>query len=197
MVEFVWCQTVWKGTQCDVKLSLIKLSWIQFVKLNLVEISASWKTLSWINCSEDEKVSTRSHIPRGSSLCPWQLLAATPEQQSASTSSYTNLDSRLALASSTAVADFLWHCWVSHCWMMKRSIYLFGETDQFIRNYKHCYSAASYGCGIFWSIPCCWLSYTLSYPQVHTCSLWNTSCTSNTLLRRCGSRMDTDLRTVC
>jgi len=68
---------------------------------------------------------------------------------------------------------------------MKRSVG--GAKDQFVRNCKHCCSAASCGCGIFWSIPCCWLSYTSSYPQVHTCSLWNTSCTSNTLLRRCGS----------
>jgi len=48
-------------------------------------------------------------------------------------------------------------------------------------------SAASYGCGIFQSLPCCWLSYTSIHPQVHTCSLWNANCTSNTLLRRCGS----------
>jgi len=33
--------------------------------------------------------------------------------------------------------------------MLDEEIYLFGETDQFIRNNKHCYSAASYGCGIF------------------------------------------------
>jgi len=48
------------------------------------------------------------------------------------------------------------------------------QTDQFVRNCKHC-SAASYGCC------CCCLSYTSSYPQVHTCSSWNASCTSNTL----------------
>jgi len=34
---------------------------------------------------------------------------------------------------------------------------------------------------IFQSLPCCWLSYTLSCPQVHTCSLWNANCTSNNL----------------
>jgi len=80
------------------------------------------------------------------------------------------------------------------CWMIKE-IYLFGETDQFIRNYKHC-SAASYCCcRSFWSLP-----YTSSYSQVHTCSLWNTSCTSctsNTLLRRYGSLGDSNLRTPC
>jgi len=67
---------------------------------------------------------------------------------------------------------------------------LFDETVQFIRNCEHCCSAASCGCGIFQSLPCCWLSYTSICPQVHTCSLWNiscTSCASNTLLRRCGS----------
>ena len=35
---------------------------------------------------------------------------------------------------------------VGGCWMIEE-ICLFVETDQFIRNYKHCYSAASYGCG--------------------------------------------------
>jgi len=73
------------------------------------------------------------------------------------------------------------------CWTIKE-IYLFGETDQFIRNYKHC-SAASYCCGIFWSLPCCWLSYTSSYPQVHTCSLWNTSCTSNSIMHALNGRL--------
>jgi len=73
------------------------------------------------------------------------------------------------------------------CWIIVKETCLFDETVQFNRNYKHCYSAASYGCRSFQSLPCCWLSYTSSYPQVHTCSLWNANCTSNTLLRRCGS----------
>jgi len=30
------------------------------------------------------------------------------------------------------------------------------------------------------SLPCCWLSYTSMCPQVHTCPLWNASCTSCT-----------------
>jgi len=74
---------------------------------------------------------------------------------------------------------------------------LFDETVQFIRNCKHCHSAASCGRGIFWSLPCCWLGYTSICPQLHTCPLWNTSCASNTLLRRCGSLGDSNLRTLC
>jgi len=63
--------------------------------------------------------------------------------------------------------------------MLDEETCLFDETVQFVRNCEHC-SAASYGCGIFQSIPwCCWLSYTSICPQVHTCSLWNTSCASN------------------
>ena len=61
------------------------------------------------------------------------------------------------------------------------------ETVQFVRNHKRCCSAARCGCGIFWSLPCCWLSHTSSCPQVRACSSWNIGCTSNTLLRRCGS----------
>jgi len=80
--------------------------------------------------------------------------------------------------------------------LLDEEICLFVETDQLHRNYKHC-SAASCGCGIFWSVPCCWLSYTSICPQVHTCSLWNASCTSNTLLRRHGSLGDSNLRTLC
>jgi len=39
---------------------------------------------------------------------------------------------------------------VAKCFFLldKRDLFV-GETDQFIRNNKHCYSAASYGCGIF------------------------------------------------
>jgi len=40
-------------------------------------------------------------------------------------------------------------------------------------------------------------SCTSSCSQVHTCSLWNTSCASNTLLRRHGSLGDSNLRTLC
>jgi len=74
------------------------------------------------------------------------------------------------------------------------------ETVQFIRNYKHC-SAASYCCcrssRVFHAVDS---SYTSSYPQAHTCSLWNASCTScasNTLLRRHGSVGDSNLCTLC
>jgi len=66
----------------------------------------------------------------------------------------------------------------NECWMIKE-ICLFGETDQFVRNCKHCCSAASCGCGIFWSLPCCWLGCTSMCSQVHICSLWNASCASN------------------
>jgi len=62
--------------------------------------------------------------------------------------------------------------------MLDKETCLFDETVQFIRNCKHCCSAASYGCGIFQSIPCCLLSTTSTYPQVHTCSLWNAGCAS-------------------
>jgi len=62
------------------------------------------------------------------------------------------------------------------CWM-KRPAH--DETVQFVGNHDHCCSAASHGCGIFQSLPCCWLSHTSSHPQVHTCSSWNTSCASN------------------
>jgi len=70
--------------------------------------------------------------------------------------------------------------------LLDEEIHLFGETDQFVRNCEHC-GAASHGCGIFWSLPRCSPSHTSSCPQVHTCSSWNADCTSNTLLRRCGS----------
>jgi len=63
--------------------------------------------------------------------------------------------------------------------LLDKETCLFDETVQFVRNCKHSHSAASHGCGIFWSLPCCWLGYTSSYPQVHTCSLWNASCASN------------------
>jgi len=74
-----------------------------------------------------------------------------------------------------------------NCWMKRPAC---DETVQFVGICEHCHSVASCGCRIFQSLPCCWLSCTSICPQVRTCSLWNiscTSCTSNTLLRRCGS----------
>jgi len=68
--------------------------------------------------------------------------------------------------------------------MLDKETCSFDETAKFVRNCKHCCSAASCGWRILQSLPCCWLSCTSSCSQVQTCSLWNDNCASNTKQQR-------------
>jgi len=73
--------------------------------------------------------------------------------------------------------NMLWPNIISSSEVLGVETCLFDETVQFVRNHKHC-SAASCCCcesGVFHAVDS---SYTSSYPQAHTCSLWNTSCDS-------------------
>jgi len=155
---------------------------------------------SIISSSSEESISS------GLRGCPCSLQTVTGSLSSSFSSDRSQWACRLILQALRHAAESFIHSFagtdtphilhIGHCWMIKE-ICLFGETDQFIRNHKHCCSAASCGCGIFWSLPCCWLGCTSMCSQVHICSLWNASCTSNTLLRRHGSLGDSNLRALC
>jgi len=56
------------------------------------------------------------------------------------------------LAIVAATRHPLWSVAWTQCpcsWVLDDKRSIGGAKDQFITNYKHCYSAASYGCGIF------------------------------------------------